>query len=225
MGIQYADIIFFAIVAVYLGLKLYSTLGKRDKDDDIISRLTGTAPAEAESMTKKPTIEKVDVLDKREPEPVEEEVKFINTDVESTIKQISARDAGFSVSRFLSGAKMAFEMVVEGYAKKDKETLKQLLSNSIYINFANAIDGMESRGESQETNIISISREEITAASLTGNIARIKVAFVSEQISITKDASGNIIDGDSTAILEIDDEWEFQKDITNPAPNWEIVAV
>lgn len=225
MGIQYADIIFFAIVAVYLGLKLYTTLGKRDRDDDVVSRFNGAAPAEAERLTKKPAIEKVESLEKKEVLVIAPKIEFINKSVEDAIDAISARDLNFSVGNFLYGSKLAFEMVVEGYAKKDKATLKNLLSNSVFINFSNAIDDMAIKGHEQTTNIVSIAKETITEASLTGNIARIKVSFVSEQISVTKDESGNVIDGNPTNIFEVEDEWEFEKDLTDSSPNWEVVAV
>jgi predicted lipid-binding transport protein (Tim44 family) len=234
MGIQYADIIFFAIVAAYLGLKLFSTLGKRDKDDNgsLLNNISARAAAEAERLSaKKPTlVEKSDLKDKELKDKAiqpkaEPEIIFINETVEANIKEISAKDAAFSVVNFLNGAKIAFEMAVESFAKKDKATLQTLLSEQLFVSFSNSIDEFSAKGLQKFTDIVSISKAEIVEASLNGTIARIRVDFVSEQISVTKDESGNIIEGSQTQIDEVDDSWVFERNITSKAPNWEIVAV
>lgn len=230
MNVQYADIIIFAIVAVYLGIKLYATLGKRDKDgNNFLGKFSARATADAEKLTAKPVIlvEKLEQkIQQPQPQPAPApEIIFINPEVEASIKEISAKDAAFSVVNFLNNAKAAFEGVIEGYSKKDKDAIQKLLSNDLFVKFSKAIEDMKAKGLEQATSVVSISKAEIVEANLNGNIAKIKIEFISEQISFLKDAEGNIAQGNTSQIDEVEDTWVFERDLTAKTQNWEVVAI
>ena len=49
-------------------------------------------------------------------------------------------DPAFSPKEFLEGAKLAYEMIVEAFARGDKPALKNLLSREVFDGFSKAID-------------------------------------------------------------------------------------
>jgi predicted lipid-binding transport protein (Tim44 family) len=63
----------------------------------------------------------------------------------------------------------------------------------------------------------------IEAAELNGAVAHITVKFVSDQISLTRDAAGNPVAG-TDAVTEITDLWTFERDLSAHDPTWRLVA-
>ena len=53
--------------------------------------------------------------------------------------------------------------------------------------------------------------------------ARVTVRFTSEQINVTRDASGNVVDGDPRQIETVIDLWTFERDTRSRDPNWQLV--
>ena len=54
--------------------------------------------------------------------------------------------------------------------------------------------------------------------------ALVTVKFVSEQVNVTKDSEGRIIDGDPNEVVRITDIWTFMRDVASRDPNWTLVA-
>src|SRR5690606_26105488 len=105
-------------------------------------------------------------------------------------------DPSFSAGRFLEGAGKAFEMIVAAYARNDADTLKPLLSPEVYSRFAAAIQDREERGEVMETELVVLQPPKLESVEMKGTRALVGVRFRSEQVNITKDRDGNIIEGD-----------------------------
>ena len=62
---------------------------------------------------------------------------------------------------------------------------------------------------------------EIKSANLEKkNVAYFKLLFESEQVQVTKNSKGEIIDGDNNQILQIREIWTFSKNLKNKDPNW-----
>jgi predicted lipid-binding transport protein (Tim44 family) len=64
----------------------------------------------------------------------------------------------------------------------------------------------------------------ITAAELSGRTTRISVRFVAELISVTRDKSGTVVEGDATEVQTIRDAWTFAREVDSRDPNWKLVA-
>ena len=87
--------------------------------------------------------------------------------------------------------------------------------------FDSQIKSRAKKKENLDVNIIGIKEAKITEAILgKGNIASIKVKFSSEQVQVTKDEKGEIIDGDNNQILSIVENWLFSKNLKSNNPNW-----
>ena len=81
---------------------------------------------------------------------------------------IVGADADFDAKHFLTGARAAYEMIVNAFAEGDRRTLKNLLSREVYDGFEAAITEREKRGETVESRFVSIDNAEITAAEVRG---------------------------------------------------------
>jgi predicted lipid-binding transport protein (Tim44 family) len=140
------------------------------------------------------------------------------------LEKLAAQDPGFSPRSFIEGAKIAYEMILDAFAKGDKASLKNLLSKDVFDGFAQAIDEREAEGQRVESRFVGIDKTAIRAASLTGSKAMITVEFVSELISATYDRANNVIDGDPKQIREVTDIWSFERDVTSRNPNWKLAS-
>lgn len=137
---------------------------------------------------------------------------------------IARADSTFEPQRFLAGARMAYEMIVTAFAEGDRKALRPLLARDVYDGFVSAIGEREQRGETVTFNFIGIDKAEIVDASLRGNTAQVKVRFVSSLVSATRNAAGEVVDGDPTHVAEVTDIWTFSREVTSRDPNWKLVA-
>jgi len=229
-GLQYFDIILFALIAVFLVLRLRSTLGRRNGEEkqgstDVFGRrsheddskgATNGAPQPTDNVYRLPDADKV--VGKDDPTVAVDSSAF------SVLQQIQKADPDFTQQDFLNGARMAFEMIVEYFAKGDKDGLNPLLSAEVYKNFAAAIDARAEKGEREETTLVGIKSATIHDASLEGRTAYITIKFVSEEVSVILNNEGDVISGDPNQVVEAEDLWTFARNIESRDPNWQLVA-
>src|SRR5262249_10098738 len=100
--------------------------------------------------------------------------------VEAGLDAIAGADANFDAQHFLTGARAAYEMIVNAYAEGDRRTLRNLLAREVYDGFENAIGEREKRGETVETRFVSIDSADVSAAELRGRNAHVTVRFQSK---------------------------------------------
>lgn len=165
-----------------------------------------------------------DMGDREPPPPVWKGYAEEGSPVAAALGQMAANDAGFTPKSFVEGAKLAYEMIIDGYAKGDKPALKPLLSREVYDGFARAIDTRVSEGQRVDSRFVGIDKAAIRQASLAGRKASITLEFVSELISATYDKAGQVIDGDPKEIRQVTDVWTFERDMGSRDPNWKLVA-
>jgi predicted lipid-binding transport protein (Tim44 family) len=140
------------------------------------------------------------------------------------LEAIAERSQGFTAASFIGGAKSAYEMVLEAYAKGDKSTLKSLLSKEMMDSFGTAIDTRKAEGQSMTFQFVGVKSASIKRAELMGKRAQVDVAFAAEMISATLDKNSQVVDGDAKAIRTVTDFWTFERDVTAKDPNWKLVA-
>jgi len=218
---RFLDIVLFAMVAAFLVLRLRSVLGKR----------TGHEQPRQDPMSQRLNQAENDgnVIDMpntgREDAPAAEHVESRDTDdpLATGIADIRDADPSFNSGEFANGARGAFEMVVQGFAEGDTETLQMLLADDVFDNFRTAIDEREEAEETLETTIISIKSAEVIEAEMDGRNAVVTLKFVSEQVNVARDSEDRIIDGDPNQVTEITDIWTFSRDTKSGDPNWKLV--
>jgi predicted lipid-binding transport protein (Tim44 family) len=133
-------------------------------------------------------------------------------------------DPGFDPSQFLDGAKAAYELIVSAFAQGDEAELQQLLSDEVFQGFQRAIREREERGEKVESNLVGIDKADIIEAEVKNRNAYVTVKFVSELISVTRDAEGEVVEGDPKKMREVTDIWTFAREVASRNPNWKLVA-
>jgi predicted lipid-binding transport protein (Tim44 family) len=101
---------------------------------------------------------------------------------------------------------------------------KQLLSAEVFEGFESAIRERETRGEKVESNLVGINKADIIESDVKKNTAYVTVKFVSELISVTRDAEGEVVEGDPKKVREVTDIWTFAREVATKNPNWKLVA-
>ena len=133
-------------------------------------------------------------------------------------------DPGFDPAPFLDGAKMAYEAIVMAFAEGDEATLEQLLGTDVFEGFQRAIRERETRGEKVLSSLVGIDKADIIEVEVKNRTAYVTVKFVSELISVTRDADGDVIEGDPKKVREVTDIWTFAREVASKNPNWKLVA-
>jgi len=217
-GFAYIDILFFAMVAGFIALRLRSVLGRRTGHE---RRRTGPV-ARPEGANN----DNVVTMPGRTGGRAEAEAAIANLSegaVKSGLTQIRLADPQFDLDNFRRGARQAFEMIVDAFAAGDKATLRPLLAQDVFDGFARAIDERQAAGQVLDTQLIGVKSAELAEAGMNGPRARITVRFVSDQINITRDAGGQVVAGDPDRSEEVVDLWTFERDTRSDDPNWELV--
>ncbi len=222
-GFAFFDIVFFAMVAAFLILRLRSVLGRRTGNENP-ERWTTRTPKPTANRAELP--ENVSRLPDRNRPAVD--VKPIDiapgSPVEAGLAQIGVADPTFDARIFLDGARQAFDMIVQAYAQGDTATLRPLLSDEVYENFAAAIHARQQARHTLETSLIGIKSAEISEAKMDGRMALVTVKFVTEQINVTRDADGHVVEGDPQHVATVTDVWTFARNTRARDPNWSLVA-
>jgi len=214
------DIILFAMVAVFLVLRLRSVLGRRTGNErrrDLFVRrqrpATETAP------------DKVPVL--AEPGRTAADPAMAAAPVDAVaegLNRIRRADPSFDPPQFLDGARAAFEIIVTAFANGDKDALQPLLSADVFQQFSGAIDERIAAKETLETRIIRLDEADIVEADLVRRTAQITVKLISQQINVTRAMDGSIVDGDPDHPTEKTDYWTFGRETRSADPNWMLIA-
>ena len=218
----YADILILALIAGFILLRLRSVLGQKTGNDNP-QFFKREKPAVDEA--KEPVVQ---ILGKSlKPKAVDVVDIYLNTldnpEIAATVAEIKKLDTTFTATGFLQGAKMAYEMVFDAFAKGDKKMLEMLLDKPIYESFAQEIDARAQATNKTEITLVSVKPKDIVQAALSGAKARIAVKFDSEQVTLVKDAEGKIVEGNASQSSLMDDEWIFERDVSSKNPNWKII--
>lgn len=209
------EIVILAMVAGFLGLRLYSVLGRRaeHEEEPIPSRFEraderGEELASGERRPILPTA----VLKRREAEHPNE----------AGVRAIAAIDPRFDITGFVEGAKGAYQMVLEAFWQGDRETLRELCDEDVYAQFDSAIAAREDAGETLDNRLVRIEDATIKSADLDGRVARIAVLFVADIAAVTRDAEGTVVAGSLNDAIETRDVWTFMRHLDSSGPDWKL---
>ncbi len=208
------------MIAAFLGLRLYSVLGRR-------------AEHEEESIPLRRTVDKPS-SQQDQPSPEERSEQQLKSaqlhkltrllpSTEQGVRSIAAADRSFDITAFLEGAKGAYAMILEAYWSGDRDTLAELCDEEVYAGFDAAIYQREQAGEELDNRLVRIEEDQIESASLEGSIARIKVRFVADIAAVTRDKDGHVVAGSLDDAVETRDVWTFVRDVKSTDPHWLLV--
>jgi predicted lipid-binding transport protein (Tim44 family) len=223
-------------IAVGVFLKLRSVLGRRTGNErppyDPYSA-PEKSPAGNDKVVALPKRQAdgdaggIDPYPQREPYVVKDRWAGIapaGSPLAQTLTEIALADRRFDAEAFISGARIAYEMIVTAFAKGDRQALRPLLDDHVYQSFDSVIAGRETRGEQVEQHFIGITKSALSAATLEAKRARLTVTFTSELTSCVKNRDGAVIEGDPVTVRQVNDIWTFERDLKAADPNWRLVA-
>ena len=124
---------------------------------------------------------------------------------------------------FLKGANIAYEQIINSFAKGDKKSLKGLLGKEMFNEFSKVIDERKDKELKYETTFIGIKSSKILEFKKIENIYKVTVNFVSEIITCVKDKNNQIIEGNPDTIKTANDVWKFSKNMWSQDPTWYLV--
>lgn len=196
---QYMDIIFLAVVAGVVLLRLRSVLGKR----------TG-------SEKKDPNLYS---YDQPSAQPAEIKKTLKNNKYSS-----NSPTNWFNNDDFVNGAKGAYEMIVTNFENGNTKELKPLLEDSVFISFSDVIEKRKQNGEQVEFSFIGIESAEIIYKDLNSSPMEVTVRFISEMITCIKNNKDEIVSGSLNQVQKITDVWTFAKYKNKKTNNWLLLA-
>ncbi len=210
------EIIILAMIAAFLGLRLYSVLGRRAEHDDEPLQPRFEAPVDASARPRIPEPAERPALAPA-PRPM---VPGVTPAIERGLREIAAADRRFDMLAFLDGARGAYRMVLEAFWNGDKNALAQLCDRDVLDGFSSAIDARTEAGEVLENRLVRIEDATIVAASYQAPVARIAVRFTADIAAVTRNAEGQVIAGSLDDAIEARDLWTFSRDVTAATPDW-----
>lgn len=206
-------IIILALIAAFLGLRLYSVLGKRTGHEQ-----EPVLPRADDRPTVLQPVPTADAPRSVAPEALPGLVYEARAEI--GVRAILAADRSFDVARFLNGSKAAYRMILEAYWSGDRDALKELCDDDSYAAFDTAITARESRGETLQNRLVTIDKATIIDADFSKGQARVTVRFDADIAAVTRNAEGVVVAGSMTDAVATADAWSFRRDIASSDPNW-----
>lgn len=220
------ELLILAGFAAFVLYRLYAVLGRRTGNEQPPLDLNRRERIDARRPTAVGKEDNVVPLPRgREiPRPAPEVKIAAGTPLAAGVEALREVDSSFEPDGFVRGAKVAHEMIARAFAQGDRSTLKPLLSDDVYASFDAAITSREKDGQKLDVSFIGLKQASLEEVSLRGRIAEVTVRFVSELISVTRDAAGAVIEGAAGVVREVTDVWTFARDTRSSDPNWKLVS-
>ena len=209
------QIFILAAVAIFLFWRLRAVLGSREGFEKNLKDIKPSSKA----------IKSADVIEEpAKASPDDDIFDYVEENSKSAqaFKKMKGFDSDFSVNKFVSGAKMAYEIILMAFENGDTEKLSSLLESKVLKSFKSVIEKRKKDGLVIEAKFIGMRDIRITAASFSEKtkIADITLSFKSEISTVVKDAKGSIIEGHPDEIKKQKDTWVFTKNLSEKSPIW-----
>ena len=209
------SIVLLAMIAAFLGMRLYSVLGKRTGHEQ-----EPVLPRERTTASSPVRLDDADGSQAASAVPADTSGLVYEPAAEAGLRQLLATDRNFDAGRFMEGAEAAYRMILEAYWKGDRDTLRDLCDDDSYEGFVTAIEARAQRGETLDNRLIGIDSAKITAVEIDRREARITVRYRADISAVTRDADGKLIAGSMSDASQTDDFWTFRRQIGSSDPNW-----
>ena len=209
------QIFILAAVAIFLFWRLRAVLGSRDGFEKTIKEIKKSSDVVSNPR----------VIDETKNESPDDDIfDYVeeNSKNAQVFKKMKEFDSDFSVNKFVSGAKMAYEIILMAFERGDTEKLKTLLEKKVFTSFKSVIDKRKKDGFIVDAKFIGMRDIRIINASFSQKtkIADVTLSFKSEITTVVKDSKGAIIEGHPDEIKKQKDTWVFTKNLSDKSPVW-----
>ena len=208
-------IVILALIALFIGLRLYSVLGERTghEQQPILK------PADPEAV-----VEQRVVHPAAAPTVATDSADMAYLPMAGPgVRALLSADPAFDVARFLEGGKAAYRMILEAFWKADLDALRPHVDQHVYETFAGAVADREKSGHSLDNRLVAIEQAVISEASVDEGIALLTVRFEADIAAITRNSDGEVVAGSLSDAVQTRDLWTFRRDIGSRDPNWLLI--
>ncbi len=207
-------IVILALVAVFIGLRLYNVLGERTGHEQPILK-----PADPETRLE-PRADSAGSVPPANPDHAE--LAYLPT-AGPGVRALLAVDNSFDVARFLEGAQAAYRLILESFWKGDLETMRPHVDAHVFDTFASAVEQRSTDGLVLDNRLVTIDQAVIAGAEVDRKVALVTVRFEADIAAVTRNADGEVVAGSLTDAVQTRDRWTFRRDISAADPNWLLV--
>ena len=183
-------IVILALVALFIGLRLYSVLGERTghEQQPILKPADPDARVEPRRDAARPSV----------PQAVERwraTWRSCRPPARACARS-SPRIRRFDVARFLEGAKAAYRLVLEAYLEAASWTRSRRTSTTMSTTRSTAaIEQRKKDGLELDNRLVAIEQAVISEASLERQVAVVTVRFEADIAAVTRNAEGEVVAG------------------------------
>jgi predicted lipid-binding transport protein (Tim44 family) len=209
-------IVILALVALFIGLRLYSVLGERTGHEQPILK-----PADPEADARlQPQATSQGTARVMPVEP--DELAYLPM-AGPGVRALLAADPSFDVGRFLEGSKSAYRLILEAFWKGDLEAMRPFVDGHVHETFAAAVEQRTKDGLTLDNRLIAIDQAVIAGAEVERDIALVTVRFEADIAAVTRNSDGQVIAGSMSDAIQTRDRWTFRRNIASRDPNWILV--
>ncbi|CAN5250518.1 MAG: Tim44/TimA family putative adaptor protein [Pseudomonadota bacterium] len=208
-------IIILALVALFIGLRLYSVLGERTGHEQ------------------QPILKPADPEARVEPRaaPLSQPLQGPGDDSELAylptagpgVRALLAADPGFDVARFLEGAQGAYRMILEAFWQGDLAPIRPHSDDNVYKAFETSLEQRNSEGLALDNRLVAIEQALISAATIEMGSAFVTVRFEADIAAVTRNKDGEVVAGSMSDAVQTRDLWTFRRNVSSNDPNWLLV--
>lgn len=203
------ELIIAACVAAVVLFLLYSVLGRKvgrqPEDEPEV-----TAPPQAQTQGAGVALQA----------PAAPWAPALEPAVAEGVAQLKARDAAFDPTRFIDGARQAYDTIVTAFHAGDRDTLKPLLAPGVMASFETAMTAREAAGRTEKAELTHAPRADLDHVEAQGDLARTRVRFLAEIRNQIEHEGVSTTEERRTAEL-----WTFERRIGAGDPNWVLSRV
>ena len=207
-------IVILALVALFIGLRLYNVLGERTGHEQPILK-----PADPETR----------IEPRAATTPVSPAAPTDGNDLAYLptagpgVRALLAADPSFDVARFLEGAQEAYRLILESFWKGDLEAMRPHVDDHVFETFSGAVDQRSKDGLVLDNRLVAIDQAVIHSAEVDRKVALVTVRFEADIAAVTRNAEGEVVAGSLSDAVQTRDRWTFRRDVGAHDPNWQLV--
>ena len=208
-------IVILALVALFIGLRLYSVLGERTGHEQQPILKPADPDARVEARVSQPSVTTTTTTDAGD-------MAFVPT-AGPGVRAILAADPAFDVARFLEGAKAAYKMILEAFWKGDLTEVRSHVDDHVFQTFSEAVDQRTKDGLVLDNRLVAIEQAVISEATVDRSVAVLTVRFEADIAAVTRNAEGEVVAGSLSDAVQTRDLWTFRRDLSTRDPNWVLI--
>ena len=207
-------IVILALVALFIGLRLYAVLGERTGHEQPILK-----PADPDARIDQPV--------HSAPREAAKGNEFRRPRLSAAGRpgrpRLACRRPRFDVARFLEGASGAYRMILESFWKGDLDAIKPHVAPHVFETFAAAVEQRAKDGHKLDNRLVALDPAVITEAAVENGAAVVTVRLEADIAAVTRNAEGEVVAGSMSDAVQTRDRWTFRRDIQSRDPNWILI--